>query len=281
MLVDGTFAPLDLLFSESQMLTILRSVPVGRYLQPQGNWQDGLNCPFAFLRDEKYVKVALGGTRITQESVLSTIDSSTRCRIRLTVVEDGVAVLCAKSLQFHRDNPFVEHVTFVVHPETSNARVVVELLVSAVAFASAEHLVSFTQTTDATSVMLLDKSNNEVAQIELKFEGISSGSLSNLGSKWMPHEEDHPLVKHDSGGRSTMYDTCIPGCSAKTRRPKRWLPVRPLALQYYDGMHEHQAHEWQVPSPTGDLDDTTPPPVANVTAIYGMLAQLYAELTAD
>eukprot|EP00658_Telonema_sp_P-2_P022945 TRINITY_DN19191_c0_g2_i1.p1 TRINITY_DN19191_c0_g2~~TRINITY_DN19191_c0_g2_i1.p1 ORF type:complete len:261 (+),score=47.10 TRINITY_DN19191_c0_g2_i1:110-892(+) len=50
-LVDGTFAPLDMLFNESQMLTILRSVPVGRYLQPTGDWEDGLDCPFTFLRE--------------------------------------------------------------------------------------------------------------------------------------------------------------------------------------------------------------------------------------
>lgn len=35
-MIDGSFEPLDSLFSESQMLTILRSVPVGRYLQPTG-----------------------------------------------------------------------------------------------------------------------------------------------------------------------------------------------------------------------------------------------------
>jgi len=36
MMVDGNFPPLDLMFSESDMLTIMRSVPVGRYLRETG-----------------------------------------------------------------------------------------------------------------------------------------------------------------------------------------------------------------------------------------------------
>jgi hypothetical protein len=41
-MIDGTFAPLDMIFSEAEMLMILRSTPVGQYLQPTGNWNDGL-----------------------------------------------------------------------------------------------------------------------------------------------------------------------------------------------------------------------------------------------
>ena len=41
-MIDGTFAPLDMIFSEAEMLMILRSTPVGQYLQPVGNWDDGL-----------------------------------------------------------------------------------------------------------------------------------------------------------------------------------------------------------------------------------------------
>ena len=41
-MIDGTFAPLDMIFSEAEMLMILRSTPVGQYLQPTGNWDDGL-----------------------------------------------------------------------------------------------------------------------------------------------------------------------------------------------------------------------------------------------
>ena len=57
-MIDGTFAPLDMIFSEAEMVTlaskgnklkygflqlmILRSTPVGQYLQPTGNWNDGL-----------------------------------------------------------------------------------------------------------------------------------------------------------------------------------------------------------------------------------------------
>lgn len=41
-MIDGTFAPLDMIFSETEMLLILRSTPVGQYLQPTRNWDDGL-----------------------------------------------------------------------------------------------------------------------------------------------------------------------------------------------------------------------------------------------
>ena len=57
-MIDGTFDPLDMMFSETEIVTpaskgnklkygsvqlmILRSTPVGQYLQPTGNWQDGL-----------------------------------------------------------------------------------------------------------------------------------------------------------------------------------------------------------------------------------------------
>ena len=41
-MIDGKFAPLDMIFSDSEMLMILRSTPVGQYLQPTGNWDDGL-----------------------------------------------------------------------------------------------------------------------------------------------------------------------------------------------------------------------------------------------
>ena len=45
-MIDGSFAPLDMLFSTSEMLSLLRSVPVGTYLQPIGDWADGLDMPF-------------------------------------------------------------------------------------------------------------------------------------------------------------------------------------------------------------------------------------------
>ena len=54
----------DMLFSESQMLAILRSVPVGRYLQPSGNWKDGLDMPFVFVRDEIYFGISVGGNTL-------------------------------------------------------------------------------------------------------------------------------------------------------------------------------------------------------------------------
>ena len=59
-MVDGAFPPLDLLFSESDMLTLMRAFPVSRYLQPTGHWEDGLNLPFVYARQEVYVKVFLG-----------------------------------------------------------------------------------------------------------------------------------------------------------------------------------------------------------------------------
>ena len=59
-MIDGTFDPLDKIFSESEMLTILRSTPVGQYLQPIGDWKDGLDLPFVLLREDVYISVEIG-----------------------------------------------------------------------------------------------------------------------------------------------------------------------------------------------------------------------------
>ena len=65
MMIDGSFPPLDMMFTQSQMLTIMRGAPVGRYLQPTGNWADGMNLPFVYVRREKYIRVSFGPLKLT------------------------------------------------------------------------------------------------------------------------------------------------------------------------------------------------------------------------
>merc|ERR1719424_1442487 len=92
-MIDGSFEPLDLLFSESQMLTILRSVPVGKYLQPIGDWQDGLDLPFVYVREEMYLSVAIGALSLADTSFTD---------LQLQVkIDDQVGVL-KQTLKFHR-----------------------------------------------------------------------------------------------------------------------------------------------------------------------------------
>lgn len=129
-MIDGEFAPLDMLFSESQMLTILRSVPVGRYLQPIGDWNDGLDMPFVFVRDEIYMGVCLGG--ISWETAVSFLEPQPGVgnaeQQRLQVRHDGRTANCRQTLDFHRKNPYVERATFVLPSDTTTAQVQIVLL---------------------------------------------------------------------------------------------------------------------------------------------------------
>lgn len=115
-MIDGSFEPLDLLFTESQMLTILRSVPVGRYLQPIGNWNDGLDLPFVLVRDQTYVSVSLGRWRVSP----TTLTGLPVSMIRADVAQAGRIASFKQPLEFHNANPFVEKCTFVMDADASS-----------------------------------------------------------------------------------------------------------------------------------------------------------------
>ena len=95
-MIDGTFDPLDMVFSETEMVTlaskgnklkygflqlmILRSTPVGQYLQPTGNWQDGLvpthPLPLRFYQSDRKVDSLVG--RHQKEKKSAHIDKNRR-----------------------------------------------------------------------------------------------------------------------------------------------------------------------------------------------------------
>jgi len=137
MQVDGAFPPLDAIFSTSQMLTIMRSVPVGRYLQPVGNWKDGLDLPFVFVRKETYVKVRIGKLELAEDFIeedyaLRIHVAGTRHRrpdevIRGKPKESKRKYTCLQTFNFHRQYPFYESITVAVPDDTHEVTLRVEL----------------------------------------------------------------------------------------------------------------------------------------------------------
>ena len=97
------------------MLQILRSVPVGRYLQPIGDWKDGLDMPFIYVRDELYLRVAIGALNV--EASVPTMQIQ-KVEVGLG---DQVGVL-KQTLQFHKEHSFVENVTFALSPEATSVK---------------------------------------------------------------------------------------------------------------------------------------------------------------
>ena len=95
------------------MLTILRSVPVGQYLQPVGDWEDGLNLPFLYIREESYLTLSIGPIHLDSD-LPSELDKAT---LRLDVA--GTVVDCRQPLSFHRAFPFNEKLTFALRPEAT------------------------------------------------------------------------------------------------------------------------------------------------------------------
>ena len=112
----------------------MRSVPMGKYMQPSGNWEDGLDIPFTYVRDENYVRVHIGALANAEPLGL---DMST-ARDYLQFELDGVKGKSKQPLQFHADSPFVESITFVMPPSSGTADY--KLVISAVdnAFASSK-----------------------------------------------------------------------------------------------------------------------------------------------
>ena len=113
----------------------------------------------------------------------------------------------------------------------------------------------------------------EWGTVQVMLEALSSDAMSNWGSSLMP-SEDHPLTRHN-GGATAEYDSCCGAASNNhRRRPTIWKPARTLAVQAFEGMQEPSASIWQVPAfEHGSLkmiDDDGVPPVANVTAMYGI-----------
>lgn len=142
-MIDGTFDPIDKFFTESDMITMMRSFPVGRYLQPQGNWQDGLDLPFLFIRDEIYIKVSIGEFQIYDclesdfrpvnnenldySKVFGYLDYS---KIRVQLKHRSKVGLCSQPLEFQKNNQFHESVTFAVRSKWARNDAKLEILLT-------------------------------------------------------------------------------------------------------------------------------------------------------
>ena len=80
------------------------------------------------------------------------------------------------------------------------------------------------------------------------------------------HDPDYPLARH-GGGSGSEYDA---SCRC-TMKPVTWKAARGPTMQLYEGVEMQAPESWNVPAPDGTLlEDTCVPPVACMTAIYGI-----------
>jgi len=103
--IDGlTGEALDLMFSGSQLLTLCRALPVFRFLQPAGNWEDGLDLPFAYLRRELYLEVCSAALCSAGRRAGGVGGLMGACGVRVQVgiggLESGGVALSGTSLAF-------------------------------------------------------------------------------------------------------------------------------------------------------------------------------------
>ena len=281
MMVDGAFPPLDLMFSESDMLTIMRGAPVGRYLQPCGSWEDGLNLPFCYVRHEKYVKIGFGP--FETDSSHPEVSSLDIYKLRCKVDPLGTIIEPQQPMDFHREHPFVETVTLVLQGDHSEELYFgFELHDTRAVKDSLEGFVRYTlpvkQCERNLELDLLDwRTGSARGRLSVRVEVTDSQTMGEVDSKWLPErgrrtgEEPHPLTAHE-GGKRCRYEynstSCCPGWCCPNA--EMWDPAWGLQLQNYDGLYRHGAEAWQVPSPEGPTSDLGPPPVQTVTAIYGV-----------
>jgi len=285
MMVDGAFPPLDMMFSESDMLTIMRGAPVGRYLQPTGSWDDGLNTPFCYVRHEKYVKIGFGPltAAASAEGGSATWNNVNEFEL-ITRVCDSAGIPLAtvgpqQELAFHRTHPFTESVTVVLPGEwEAELSFVLEVHLKQAVRGSLQG--SCTQqlcVADAETILVLalEAPGEEEALfgvIEIRVEVTDSEDMGETDSPWLPErgrrtgEVPHPLCMHE-GGKRTSYSYST-GCGREVT--DSWDPAWGLQCQNYDRLYSHSAEAWTVPGPDGAVSDMGRPPVAKVTAIYGV-----------
>jgi len=117
-MVDGCFPPLDTMFTESDMLTIMRGVPVGRYLQPTGRWEDGLDIPFVYVRHQIFIRLRFGPFTLADVKDVTNIDKYEivlKVRIRFFL-------LTFKTISFHRFFlDFQDDFIFITHHPYSDS----------------------------------------------------------------------------------------------------------------------------------------------------------------
>ena len=80
----------------------------------------------------------------------------------------------------------------------------------------------------------------------------------------------HPLEQHTGGYSVEANAKCSCRAKSEDNYHIRWVPAHPLALQAYESLKVLHGDAWKVPSPQGLVPDSVPPPVKNVTCIYGI-----------
>ena len=140
------------------------------YLQPEGDWQDGLDLPFCYIRREQYVRVAIGGTA----GLAVPLDS-----VQIAVRAAGIMVSCNQTWAFREHSPFVETITFVLPVKTAEAMLEV-LLVPVGASCQGTRTVAKAQT---TVDMELWRSGHSRMELELR----DNAGMPILTSRAFPH----------------------------------------------------------------------------------------------
>ena len=279
------------------MLTMLRSAPVGRYLQPIGNWNDGLDLPFVFVREELYIKVSLGQIVLNDPSLESSLEGAT-----LTLQHGDTSVTCNEDVWYQKRNPYKEKVLFASQ-ELGMLRIRVKGTINATAeYDLANQSLTqpnadiqseiddpeFRSTFENSPISDVPNFANQAQTLRLCcdlfpesicIDGILDGN-SVLGtiqctvavytseSLSLP-EPAHPLSQH-TGGRRAVEPHIIGrgGCCSRSRR---WGPARTQALAAYESIYPQPVDTWKAPGSSGPVDETAAPPVSRVTCIYGAL----------
>jgi hypothetical protein len=242
------------------MLAILRSVPVGQYLQPIGNWSDGLDLPFIMCREEACVSVQVGHVEIVADECKGMLADNPQ----LVVCVDGAVVECKQAvveagLGFHLENPLAETFLFAVDKDKNFIQLDFCLRSAAgIQLANADYLVKreqYYKKKDSLTNLKLDlckpgSNATEIAapaidQLTRAKDGVIGNIAINLRLTWPGSEsytrDDHPLCQH-LGGRSGI------SCDAESHT---WKPLQIPVLHDHEQVRTEPAEDWKVPSPTG------------------------------
>ena len=158
---------------------------MGRYLQPTSNWQDGLDIPFAFVRQETYLTVRIGAVTLTNKQGMCDLDKA-----RLQVGLADRLVSCMQPLSFHQQSPFIERATFVLSQNEKTAELQILLHAHGADFdgvAAGGHTYSIHQPEDAgcyapaggaITTVTLDCNKQTVGSIEIQVCLLTSADMS-------------------------------------------------------------------------------------------------------
>ena len=156
---------------------------------PSGEWEDGLDTPFVFLRDETYVKVSIGPV-----SGLPLDDSESAPEIKLD--QDGAQCTCRQPLSFHAEQPFEEAVVFVLSPSVEQASLRVSLVQgsSELGAATVNLQLPPDELDREHSLDLVGSSEQKCCSIRLRTKTTASCQVGGANDP-----DPHPLGQHGGG----------------------------------------------------------------------------------